>query len=274
MLRPATPCAATILVALILGGLAFAQPEAGAARVQQLDRRLRTDPAFKIRVLAARKLGDLRPGTGPDQAQAGEALRYGLGDPHPMVRAMAARSLARLRVEAARPELLRLAAHDPAAAVRREAQRAAAALVDRAPRPAAAPTRPPRIALGTVSVRPDPHLEQDRQAALTARISDAVEDRLDPHRPALFPRESADYRLDVVVTRQAGGPGGGEVAFEVRVVLVSMPQAHLRHSARAVARGHAERARRARRAVLEEEVALSAVAAAVDEAVSSALARR
>lgn len=264
--------ARALLLGAALSLTVRAEAAPSAERIRQLEQRLKTDPAFKIRVLAARKLGDIPRLEAPDRASAVEALRGALTDPHPLVRAMAVRSLARIEGEGARSVLAQVARLDDDAMVRSAARDALGQLAATPARD----TRPLRVSLGRVAMTPGSGLSPDRAEALTARIHDAVEDRIQSHRPGAASANDPELRMDVQVIRRDEVAEGDAraVTFEVKVVLVTLPQAHLRHSARAVAKGSAARVRQAKLARLEEQVALEAVDRAVDDALASALAAR
>lgn len=254
-------CLATLVTAPIL-----AAPPV-EARVHELGQRLRSDRSFKIRLLAAKKLGALAEGPARRAPVAIEALRIGLEDRAAIVRGMCTRALVAHEDRGALPALEQLARHDPDRAVRREARRASERLRS-LPAPALA-RAPLRIQLGSVSLVGSNGPAGPTTRALQARLSNAVEDKILPHRPAIFPREAAHLRMDVQVERRPSP--GTEVRYEVRVLLLELPKSHLRHTAKAVARaaprGQASRA-------LEEKVAMEAVAKAVEDVLATAIAAR
>ncbi len=239
------------------------------ARIDNLGLKLQTDRSYKIRLLAARKLGRLSEGSAHANPRAVRALMLGLEDRNPLVRAMSAKGLGGHHAADASAVLKQLARHDPARAVRQQARKAAKR-IKAPPRVALKPqARPLGITLGTISVRDGPLLDSRRAAALQTRLSRAVRRRILAHRTRSTGRAAPELRIDVRIERQA--TRRAEVRFEVRVVLLELPTAHLRHAAKAVA--HAK-PRGNEASGLEERVALEAVNRAVDDVLATAIASR
>lgn len=227
------------------------------SRTRALAERLKTDRSFKIRVLAAQKLRDLARGPEKRDPVALAALRLGLEDRSPLVRAVCVRALGDHLDHGALPALEQLGRYDPDPTVRAEARRARARIA-RAPRPTSL-----RVALGSLSL-----LGHPEPPALQARLSEAVEDHIGRHRQPIMSREDPRLRMDVQVERTTAP---GELRYEVRVVLLELPKSHLRHTSRAVARAAH---RGPPTSELEARVALEAVSQAVQDALSTAIASR
>lgn len=258
-----------MIVALLAASPAVSSANSLGARIQNLGQKLRTDRSYKIRLLAARKLAQLSTGAAHANPKVIHALMLGLEDPNPLVRAMSARGLGVHHAYDASAVLKQLARHDPARAVRQQSRRASKTLESR-PKIAPPEPQPPAfgITLGTVSVLDGPLLARGQAEALRIRLSRVVRDRIRAHQRTAPPRSPA-LRIDMRVERQRGKRS--EVRFEVRVVLLELPKAHLRHTAKAVA--HADPKGR-KVSALHERVALEAVHRAMDDVFATAIASR
>lgn len=261
---------AWILVALVISATsAYGSPEGSETIRARLLEAIAQDPSIKLRALAAKRLGELAPER-PDRV-AEDALIQALNDGSPLVRAMAARALGERSAQRARPSLSSLAARDSDQVVRTEANRALERLVPPAPAPVL-PERRRTVELGQVELSEGTTAEEAQ--ALKASLRDLVETQLEPHLPALFPREDPGYRLNVRVRRdRITGDRGVEIRCEVSVLVVELPNAHLRHAAQARASG-TSRTRGSRHLTdLETKVAKEATHVAVKEALASLMAR-
>lgn len=261
---------AWILVAFVISATsAFGSPGGSEAIRSRLLEAIAQDPSIKLRALAAKRLGELTPDH-PDPVVE-DALIRALDDPSPLVRAMAARALGERTAQRARPSLLRLIGRESDQVVKDEVTRAVERLVPPAPAPAPFERRR-TVELGQVE------LSEGTTAAeaqlLQASLRDLVETQLEPHLPALFPREDPGYRLNVRVRRdRISGDRGVEIRCEVSVLVVELPNAHLRHAAQARASG-TSRGRGSRHLNdLETKVAKEATHVAVKEALASLMAR-
>lgn len=237
------------------------------ARIETLTHRLLTDRSYKIRLLAAQKLSRLCEGPTRADPRVVHALLLGLEDRHAIVRAMSARALGEHGAQAALSPLAQLSRHDPDRAVRQQAREATKAL--RLAAQAPPPTRQLGITLGSLALTDSNGGAQRPSAAFHSRLSDAVRHRLQPYRPSLAAPNPPHLRMDVRIERLRSADK--EVRFEVSVVLVELPQAHLRHSAKATARAQTKGSSPAG---LEDRVAMEAVQRAVDDALATAVASR
>ncbi len=239
-------------------------------RIERLARILEDDSSFKIRALAAQRLGGtLERGRRPN-ATAVRALVAGLEDTNEVVRGVCAQALGDHEDRRTLARLERLATDDTSRTVRVAARKAADRIKQRLEtmRSIAVGRGRVTIELGRVVLEREGDTEQPRD--LAQAIRNAIEDRIEPHRPAMMPRESPDIRIDVVVARVISAPGAKEIGFEARVVLIELPGSNLRHAALATASTKSSR-RGKKRAELEERLALQAVHRAVDEALFSLL---
>jgi hypothetical protein len=173
---------------------------------------LGTSRSFKVRVQAANLLGRLKD---PRGFQA--LVRAALEDPHPAVRAVAVRSLPRLRIEGDQARLAvtrALSDRDPS--VRRQA---AASMAELQRIAASAPRRGPTVvAVGAVGDR-------------TGRSSRAFRDRLRAEIRALIEREprvklaelntpGVGYVVDVSISRLDLAPSGVDMEAICAIELV------------------------------------------------------
>jgi hypothetical protein len=278
-----------IALATVIGSLSVRPALAGDhehAQVRDLSATLARDPSFKVRASAARKLGDLaESGLRKDPAVI-TALRAALADRDHIVRAMAV--LALKKHAAAVPDLERLAETDPSPFVREsatkavqeinagQATRALAGNRDRLGDRGATSTkraatkdntRPQRVELGRVELasktrgteRPKP---MSASGLLTA-ITDTIEELIEPRKPAMFPREDPDVRIDVTVYRV--DEPSKRICYEARVTVVQLPGSNLRHASNARAMTDSSpRSAKAQRD-LEQQVALQATKRAVSD---------
>lgn len=265
----------TLGALLSLGFASFAPSLASAAdpedRLQRLARILADDSSFKIRALAAQRLGaTLQPGRHANAA-AVRALTEGLEDDHAVVRGVCAQALGGHEDRRTLARLERIATDDTVRTVRVAAKKSADRIRQRldAKRAIVRGHERVTIELGRVVLEREGDTEQPE--VLARAIRNAIEDRIEPHRPAMMPRESPDIRIDVVVARVTSAPGEREIRFEARVVLIELPGSNLRHASLATASMKATRRRGKKRAELEERLALQAVNRAVDEALFSLL---
>lgn len=244
----------------------------------KLDRRIakfahlvKEDRSFKIRALAAKKLGELAQAGARGDRRIVSALIACLEDDNGIVRGMCVRALSRHRALSAVGRLTYVARFDPEDAVKNAAEDAIAELKRQASLHRRRPKHRPRkrgpvtVAVGRVDVEDSPNLSRQIANLLRQTVRDAVEDQIEPHKPAIFPREDPDLRLDVTIARKVAD-GSGDLQVEVRVVLMQMPEAHLRHASRALARTKQGRAHAS--VALEKKLALKAVSRAVSDALA------
>ncbi len=106
--------------------------------------------------------------------------------------------------------------------------------------------------------------------ALLDAIKDAIDDLIEPRRPALWPREDPDVRIDITLVRsEDSSPRVHNIRYEARVVVVELPGANLRHASNATATVHAKgRPQESQLKRLEKELALKATTRAVSEALA------
>ena len=276
-----------IALATLIGSLSVRPAIAGDhehAQVRDLSATLARDRSFKVRASAARKLGDLaESGLRKDPAII-TALRAALADRDHIVRAMAV--LALKKHAAGVSDLERLAESDPSAFVREAATKAVQEintaqqnrglagnrdrLGDRGARSTprgATKERPQRVELGRVELasktkgteRPKPLSTSGLLTAITSTIEDLIE----PRKPAMFPREDPDVRIDVTVYRV--DEPSKRICYEARVTVVQLPGSNLRHASNARATTDSSpRSAKAQRD-LEQQVALQATKRAVSD---------
>lgn len=256
----------------ILGSVGIASADTILdSRIQKYGRLVRTDRSFKIRALAARKLSALA-----DQGVRGDpriigTLTAGLQDENALVRGMCIKGLTKHRAHGAAGRLTYLARFDPEDAVKNAAADAIEILKRHArvrpKRPTHRPSNagPITVSLGRVVVEDAPDLTGPNKNVLRQTVRDAVEHQIQPHKPAIFPGQDSDLRLDVTVSRRVA-EGTGDIQVEVRVVLVQMPEKHLRHTSRALARTKAKQKRPS--SSLETQLALKALSRAVSDALA------
>ncbi len=253
--------------------LGFAERSAEATdpsdRAERLARILRDDSSFKIRALAAKRLGALLERDRHPNKTAVRALVDGLADDNEFVRGVCAHALAGHVDRGTKSRLERVATDDSSRAVRVAARKSADRIGKHLElrRSIAREGRRVKIELGRVELARDPSTNAD----LVHAIRNAIEDRIEPHRPAIMPRESANVRIDVIVARVTSEPGAAQIGFEARVVLIELPGANLRHASIATASTKGSRRRGKKREELEQRLALQAVNRAVDEALFSLL---
>lgn len=256
-----------LLVSVMLATPAWADPSADPIRERLLEA-LGRDPSIKLRALAAKRLGELAPATADPAVE--QALVAALGDDASLVRAMAARALAERHVVTARSTLLRLAHQDADRVVREEAERALARLEPvEPPAPIPAPRRR-TVELGRVEFADGESPDPAETESLASSLRDVVETQLEPHLPAIFPREDPGYRLNVRVRRdRVKKERGVEIRCEVSVVVLELPSSHLRHAAQARASGTTATRGARHLSDLEAKVAKEATHVAVREALAS-----
>lgn len=268
-----------IVFALVcwLAPAAYAADAEMDARIARLSALLRNDSSFKVRAYAARQLGALSAIGGKRDPRAIAALHDGLRDEDAVVRAVAADALGKHDAAEALQMLEKLAKADENELVRRAAASTIARLRQvGSPRDTALDARPPKDETSTPRSR-RPHrvelgtVELEGAAVLATAVTDAIEALLEPHRPAMFPRESPDVRLELRVTRVAAKSpvsGGVGLAFEAHCVLVDLPGAQLRRASNATATAHTTKRSSGAIASLEKELALKAATRAVTEALA------
>jgi hypothetical protein len=242
------------------------------SQIAELCRLLRFDPSFKVRTSAARKLGELAERGQRANAEVVRALADALADSDHIVRGVSANSLGKHGSDDAVHALQLAAKKDEHPFVRESALRALETVAQRdapqaatavAVHPAVRPAdKPRRVELGRVEMG----RATDDAPGLREAISDAIDDLLGPRKPAMFPREDADVRLDVDVSRL--DQASRSISYRVRVVIIELPGSKLRHAANATAtaspRGGSAKTRRD----LEKKVALEATTRAVNDALA------
>jgi hypothetical protein len=259
-----------LLCAMAWANAALAEPDEPIRA--RLILALKEDSSAKLRALAAKRLGEiesLRADRSVDQA-----LIESLEDQEPLVRSMAARSLGLRSAVIGLPRLTSIANHDGDAVVRDEATRALAMIraaeakrIADANRPAPAAHRN-TVELGSIAVD-GAELTASEVGELEAGVRDLVETTLEPHLPAMFPREDAGYRFDVRVKRnRVKSDRKIEIRCEVSIVILELPSAHLRHATQAVASGSSKSRGPRQISSLEARVAAEATQAAMKEALA------
>lgn len=253
------------IVSICVDTCAYAADAEMEARISRLASLLRTDSSFKVRAYAARQLGLISGLGAKHDPRVIAALVDGLSDRDPVVRALAADSIGRHDAAELMQSLEKLARTDENDLVRQATSSAIARLrhvVVADQREAPRAKRLQRVELGRVQL--------DGGAPLQQAITDAIEELIEPHRPAMFPREDPDVRLELVITRapsklDAQGVG---LAFEAHCVLVELPGARLRRASNATASAHTTKRGSSAIASLEKELALKAATRAVTEALA------
>lgn len=237
------------------------------ARIDKLARIVQTDSSFKLRALAARRLGAIASTGGRRDPTVVRALVVCLEDRNEVVRAVCAQSLGEHGDPGSQSALVRASRTDDSKLVRSAALKATSKIEAASVRLVATRrTRRLTVKLGRIEVGV-PRAEGND---LLQRIRTAIEDRIEPHRPAVMPRENPDLRIDVVVQRLPTS-AGPNIGFEARALLVELPGSNLRHASQATATTKNQRKSRRKMAALEERVALEAVNRAVDDVLVSLL---
>ena len=276
-LAPRRPIALTALVvasSVVLGTPARSEPDDQPTRIRRFAKILESDRSFKLRALAARRLGAFASQGALRDPKILKALVLGLADPNAVVRGVCAQALGAHRDPSTLADLERSAQDDESRLVRRSARLAA----DRI-RPLARPTnlvvtrhsRPLSVALGRLEIEEPSGLPPDKSASLLASAKETIEASLAPHQPPPDLAAKPDIRLDVTITRSDTNEAGEDIRFEARVILVELPHRNLRHASQAIARTKSTVQNAKRRTQLEERVALKAVSRAVEEALTSLL---
>lgn len=260
--------APTLLLGVLWATAAIAGPEEPIRA--RLILALREDSSVKLRALAAKRLSEIAP----DRLDRtiDDALVLGLDDPAPLVRSMAARSLGVRLATSGVPRLGAIVTQDGDPVVRDEAQRSLLAIRAAQTRvPTVAPPAPQRrrtVELGTIAVD-GAELTAPELGELESGVRDLLETQMEPHLPAMFPREDAGYRFDVRVKRMRVRTDRKiEIRCEVSIVILELPEAHLRHATQAVASGTSKLRGNRQIASLETRVAKEATNAAVKEALA------
>lgn len=279
-LRPAV--GGTVLLTFIA---AFAAPHLGLPApsvreesIQHLSRLARSDPSFKVRASAARRLGDLSERGAKNHPTVLLALSEALSDKDPIVRAVAAHALAAHGSPSMLAHLDRVRDRDTSELVRSAASKAAETIraTHREAPDRAEKTRRHvhRVELGRVLFAPgapvSPRSRPDTSPDLLEAIRSTVDDLLEPHRPAIFPREEAEVRLDLTVYRieERNRARSRSISYEARVLLIQLPGSNLRHASNAKATTRtSNRSEREIRAI-ERDLALKATTRAVTEALA------
>lgn len=258
----------------LISAPADAQDPQTQVRIERLARIVAKDSSFKIRALAARRLGGLARSGDTTNTIAIGALTRCTRDDNEVVRGVCVKALGDAKASSALTLLDRIALTDRSRAVRDAASASADRIRANQPRPRLVATKRTRrltVALGRVELDQDPSVEATLQDELLRVIRSAIEDRIEPHRPAVMPRESPDLRIDVIVQRVSSDPAAREIRFEARVVIIELPGANLRHASQAIATTRGSRRKGKKRVELEERIALQAVNRAVDEALVTLL---
>jgi HEAT repeat protein len=236
-------------------------------RIEKYARLLASDASFKIRAVAAQKLTTLADEDGLGDPRIVAALTHGLTDDSAIVRGVCVKGLAKHHALGAIGRLTYLAKFDPDDSVQMAAEDSIEAIKRMASVRAKPPEHRPRksgpitVEIGRVDVEPSPGLTTQVADSLRSTVRDAVEDQIEPHKPAIFPREDPDLRMDVTVARSRHG---NDIQVEVRVTLVQLPDANLRHASRALARTKTKSAPTS----LDRKLALEAVTRAVSDALA------
>jgi hypothetical protein len=264
--------ARVLLVSLAIFGsarIAFASSPDHASRIESFSRLLRNDPAFKIRALAAKKLSGLADEGARSDPRIIDALTACLTDDNAVVRGLCIKGLVKHRSHASVGKLTYLARFDPEDAVKNAAEDGIAELKRQASLHPREPEHRPRkagpltLSIGKVEIDPSPGLSTQVASLLKQIVRDSIEDQIEPHKPAIFPREDPDLRLDVAIGCHL--TDGQNLQVEVRVTLVEIPGAHLRHASRAMAR---TKNTKTRSKDLERQLAVKAASRAVSDALA------
>jgi hypothetical protein len=238
------------------------------SRIEKFCLLLKKDPSFKIRALSAKKLSGLANEGAASDPRVIDALTSCLADDNALVRGICIKGLVKHRAHGAVGRLTYLARFDSEDAVKNAAEDAIAELKRQASLRPRAPDHRPRkdgpvtVSIGRVEVEPAPGLSTQVATLLQQIVRDSIEDQIEPHKPAIFPREDPDLRLDVTIACRVAE--GQNLQVEVRVVLVEIPGAHLRHASRAMARTNAKK----RSKQLERDLAIKAASRAVSDALA------
>ena len=261
-----------ILVSLLIFGsvrIASATTPDLGSRIESFSRLLRNDPSFKIRALSAKKLATLADQGARSDPRIIGALTSCLTDDNAVVRGLCIKGLVKHRSHASVGKLTYLARFDPEDAVKNAAEDAIAelkrqaSLRPREPQHRPRKTGPLTLSVGKVEVEQTPGLSTQVADLLRQIVRDSIEDQIEPHKPAIFPREDPDLRLDVAIACHL--TDGQNLQVEVRVTLVEIPGAHLRHASRAMAR---TKNAKKRSKDLERQLAVKAASRAVSDALA------
>jgi hypothetical protein len=263
-----------IVVLCFLGAIAsqriaFASGDDLNSRIEKFSRLLRNDPSYKIRALSAKKISSMANEGARGDRRLIEALTACLVDDNALVRGICVKGLVKHGAHGSVGRLTYLARFDTEDAVKNAAEDAIAELKRQATvrdeEPAHRPRRggPITVSMGRVEVENAPGLSTQVAGALKQTVLDAVEDQIEPHKPAIFPREDPDLRMDVTVATRV--TPDQQLQVEVRVILVQLPGKHLRHASRALARTKNDK-RRSKE--LEHDLALKAASRAVSDAMA------
>jgi HEAT repeat protein len=255
---------AALVFSLVGAPVARASDPPHDARLAKLCDLLAHDTSFKVRASAAQRLGNLTLGSADDERAAARALIEALSDRNEIVRGVAAHAIGQRNVKDARVWLVQLRDHDDNDFVRQSANAAIKTLAGEiAPAPKISRKKPQKVELGRVNVA-------HGSPGILDAIKDAIDDLIEPHRPALWPREDADVRIDVTIVRSEDSSSREHnIRYEARVILVQLPGANLRHASNATATVRARGANAVQQLkALEKEVALKATTRAVSEALA------
>src|SRR5688572_16893558 len=253
---------AAVAIVCLAAPTAFAADAESEARISRLTSLLRQDASFKVRAYAARQLGALAGLGAYHHVRIVASLKDALTDDDPVVRAVAADSLARHGAVEALPELERMSRTEEVEVAQKASAAAAARLRNVASPEPVRHKKAQRVELGRV--------ELEGGAPLTQVITDVIEELIEPHRPAMFPRESPDVRLEVLVKRVSPklDSRGVGLAYEARVVMLQLPGAQLRRASNATATAHTTKRGSGALNALEKELAVKAATRAVTEALA------
>jgi hypothetical protein len=260
-----------LLVLAIVGSgrIAVASDEGVDGRIEKFCHLLRNDPSFRIRALSAKKLSGFAAEGMRSDRRIVDALTSCLVDDNALVRGICIKGLVKHRAHGSVGRLTYLARFDSEDAVKNAAEDAIAELKRQASLQNNEPEHRPRkggavtVSIGRVEVEKSEGLSAPVASFLKDVVRDAVEDQIEPHKPAIFPREDPDLRLDVTVASRI--TDGSTLQVEVRVILVQLPGAHLRHASRAMARVKNDK-RRSKE--LERDLAVKAASRAVSDALA------
>jgi hypothetical protein len=277
-----------VFASSLCGGTARAGDADHDRRIDELCTLLKDDPSFKVRASAARQLGNVTQLSSQDERLATNALRKALFDDAVVVRGFAAHAIGQRGARELIGELQALRLRDDNEFVRTAASNAIDTLksgsrsmsgrrgtsagsaelspADRASR------KKQKVELGQVRFAAGPstrwgYLNQPGGVLIDA-VKNAIEDLIEPRRPAMWPREDPDVRLDVYVVRSEDSTSAKRISYEARVTVVALPGANLRHASNARATINMTHNAQLKIHEIEKDLALKATTRAVSEALA------
>jgi hypothetical protein len=260
-----------MLVASLAARSAAAGDASHDARLDELCQLLKSDPSFKVRATAARQLGTVKGLSQEDERRTLRALKDALKDDADIVRGFAAHAIGQRGGRELIGELTTLAQSDQNEFVRTAASNAIDA-IKRAPKRAliaglsgadSGRKKTQKVELGQVRLA-----DSINAGLLLDAIKDTIEDLIEPHRPAMWPREDPDVRMDITIVRIDDSAKANRISYEARVTIVQLPGANLRHASNAKATVRMVPRAPNKKRELEKDLALKATTRAVSEALA------